>query len=116
VVSNPSRERQLAGHPPPPSGIGGRNQAFALYCASKIAGKRLAVLSAGTDGIDGNSPAAGALADGSTTGRAAAQKLDAETYLHRSDSHTFFAALNDAIQTGPTQTNVRDVRVVLAYG
>jgi glycerate-2-kinase len=120
-ADNPSRDRKGAEVPDvvpwaSPSGIGGRNQAFALYCATKIAGKRLAVLSAGTDGIDGNSPAAGALADGSTTGRAAAQKLDPEAFLHRSDSHTFFAKLNDAIQTGPTGTNVRDLRVVLAYG
>ena len=102
--------------PPNSSGIGGRNQAFALHCALKIAGKRFAVLSAGTDGIDGNSPAAGALADGSTTGRAAALKLDPEAFLHRSDSHSFFHKLGDAILTGPTATNVRDVRVVLAYG
>jgi hydroxypyruvate reductase len=99
-----------------PVGIGGRNQAFALYCATKIAGKRIVVLSAGTDGIDGNSPAAGALADGSTTGRAAALKLDPEYFLQSFDSHSFFARLGDAIHTGPTATNVRDVRVVLAYG
>ena len=98
------------------TGIGGRNQAFALYCASKIAGKLIVVLSAGTDGVDGNSPAAGALADGSTTGRAAAQKLDPGDFLHRSDSHSFFAKLGDAIHTGPTGTNVRDLRVVLACG
>jgi len=99
-----------------PIGIGGRNQAFALYCATKFAGKRFVVLSAGTDGIDGNSPAAGALADGSTTGRAAARKLDPDDFLHRSDSHSFFAQLGDTILTGPTNTNVRDLRVVLAYG
>jgi glycerate 2-kinase len=52
------------------SGLGGRNQQFALYCAEKIAGENVTVLSAGTDGIDGNSPAAGAIADGSTLERA----------------------------------------------
>ena len=56
-------------------GIGGRNQQFALACAEKIAGENITVLSAGTDGIDGNSPAAGAIVDGSTTRRAAACKL-----------------------------------------
>ena len=119
MVLNPSLSAppdEQAVHPNRDPGIGGRNQAFALYCASKIAGKRVVVLSAGTDGIDGNSPAAGALADGSTTGRAAALKLDPENFLHRSDSHSFFARLSDAIHTGPTNTNVRDVRVVLAYG
>jgi len=98
------------------SGVGGRNQAFGLYCAMKIAGKRAVVLSAGTDGIDGNSPAAGALADGSTIGRAAALKLDPESFLRRSDSHSFFKELGDALYTGPTGTNVRDLRVVLAWG
>lgn len=98
------------------SGVGGRNQAFALYCATKIPGKQVVVLSAGTDGIDGNSPAAGAVADGSTAGRAAALNLDPDDFLRRSDSHSFFAKLGDTIQTGPTATNVRDLRVVLAYG
>jgi hydroxypyruvate reductase len=51
-------------------GVGGRNQQFALYCAQKIAGENITVLSAGTDGIDGNSDAAGAIADGSTVERA----------------------------------------------
>ena len=97
------------------SGIGGRNQAFALYCATKIAGKQFVVLSAGTDGIDGNSPATGALADGHTLGRAAALQLDPEHFLRRSDSHSFFAKLGDALQTGPTGTNVRDLRIVLVY-
>ena len=51
-------------------GAGGRNQQFALACASKISGEAITVLSAGTDGIDGNSPAAGAIVDGSTLERA----------------------------------------------
>jgi glycerate 2-kinase len=100
----------------PGDGIGGRNQAFALYCATKIAGKRIVALSAGTDGIDGNSPAAGALADGTSTGRAAALKLSPEAFLDRSDSYSFFHQLGDALRTGPTGTNVRDLRVALAYG
>lgn len=96
-------------------GIGGRNQAFALYCATKIVGKPVVVLSGGTDGIDGNSPAAGALADGSSAGRAAALGLKPEDFLRRSDSYRFFEKLGDTIQTGPTGTNVRDVRLLLAY-
>ena len=96
-------------------GIGGRNQAFALYCASKIAGKPVVVLSGGTDGMDGNSPACGALADGSSAGRAAALGLKPEDFLRRSDSYHFFEKLGDTIQTGPTGTNVRDLRLLLAY-
>jgi len=99
----------------PSVGIGGRNQAFALYCATRIEGKPVVVLSGGTDGIDGNSPAAGALADGSTAGRAAALRLKAEDFLRRSDSYHFFEKLGDTIQTGPTGTNVRDLRLLLAY-
>ncbi|MGH9783800.1 MAG: glycerate kinase type-2 family protein [Terriglobia bacterium] len=99
----------------PSIGMGGRNQAFALYCATRIAGKSVVVLSGGTDGIDGNSPAAGALADGSTAGRAAALGLEAQDFLRRSDSYHFFEKLGDTIQTGPTGTNVRDVRLLFAY-
>jgi glycerate 2-kinase len=95
-------------------GMGGRNSAFALVCASKIAGKRIAVLSAGTDGIDGNSPAAGAMADGETMGRAQSAGLDAADFLRRSDAYRFFDRLGDAIVTGPTGMNVRDLRIFLA--
>ena len=96
-------------------GVGGRNQAFVLHCAPKIAGKPIVVLSGGTDGIDGNSPAAGAIADGSSAGRAAALGLEAEDFLHRADSYHFFQALHDTLVTGPTGTNVRDLRILLAY-
>lgn len=94
-------------------GMGGRNSAFALHCASKIAGRPIAVLSAGTDGIDGSSPAAGAVADGATLERARAAGLDAEEFALRSDSYTFFARLGDAIHTGPTGNNLRDLRILL---
>ena len=99
-------------------GRGGRNLETALRCAISLdehnnGGSRLVVLSAGTDGIDGNSPAAGAIADETTLKRARAQNLDAEQYLARSDSYTFFEQLNDLIVTGPTGTNVRDLRIVL---
>ena len=94
-------------------GQGGRNQAFVLYCVPKLAGQNVAVLSAGTDGIDGNSPAAGAVADGETFARAREKGLDAGDYLRRSDSYHFFAALDDTIVTGPLQSNLRDLRLLL---
>jgi len=73
-----------------------------------------AILSAGTDGIDGNSPAAGAVADRTTRARALALNLDARSFLEASDAYNFFNALGDAIVTGPTGTNVRDLRIMLA--
>jgi glycerate 2-kinase len=96
------------------NGIGGRNAAFVLACAKKIAGKNITVLSAGTDGVDGNSPAAGAIADGQTLARARAQNLNPDDYNARSDAFTFFEKLNDAIITGPTGNNLRDLRILLA--
>jgi len=96
-------------------GIGGRNQHFALYCAEKIAGERITVLSAGTDGIDGNSPAAGAIVDGSTAERARRQGFSVDTALTQFDGFPLFDALGDAVMTGPTGNNVRDLRVLLAY-
>ncbi|HTM41817.1 MAG TPA: DUF4147 domain-containing protein [Terriglobales bacterium] len=96
-------------------GRGGRNQQFALYCAQKIAGENIAVLSAGTDGIDGNSPATGAVTDGTTLERARAEGLDAAAALARFDAFPFLETLDDAIVTGPTGNNLRDLRVLLAY-
>lgn len=96
------------------NGIGGRNSAFVLACVEKIAGKGIAVLSAGTDGIDGNSPAAGAVADGETLSRGAALRLDPRDYFDRSDSFNFFNSLGDAIVTGPTGNNLRDLRLLIA--
>jgi glycerate 2-kinase len=96
------------------NGIGGRNAAFVLSCVEKIAGKNIAVLSAGTDGIDGNSPAAGAVADGETLARAQAAGLDPREAFQRSDAYTFFNRLDDAIITGPTGNNLRDLRVLIA--
>lgn len=100
---------------PKESGTGGRNQHFALYCAQKIAGENLLVLSAGTDGIDGNSPAAGAVADGTTLERARERGVDAAAALGRFDAYPFFQGLGDAIETGPTGNNVRDLRILLAW-
>jgi len=96
-------------------GVGGRNQQFALAYAEKIAGENITVLSAGTDGVDGNSPAAGAVVDGTTVERARSRGLDARTALERFDAYPFFAALGDAIETGPTGNNLRDLRILLAY-
>ncbi len=96
-------------------GTGGRNQQFALYCAEKIQGQPITVLSAGTDGIDGNSQAAGAIADGSTLSRAKEKGFDPSVALKKLDAFPIFDAIGDAILTGPTGNNVRDLRVLLAY-
>jgi hydroxypyruvate reductase len=96
-------------------GTGGRNQQFALACAEKIAGENITVLSAGTDGIDGNSPAAGAVVDGTTLERARAAGFDPAAMLAGFNGYPLFAALGDAIMTGPTGNNVRDLRILLAY-
>lgn len=100
------------------NGQGGRNQEFVLRAAMKLSRqsqKKIVVLSAGTDGIDGHSPAAGAIADNETINRASASGLSPEDFLQRSDSFNFFRALNDSLMTGPTGNNVRDLRIFLAY-
>jgi glycerate 2-kinase len=96
------------------NGIGGRNSAFVLACVEKIAGKKIAVLSAGTDGIDGNSPAAGAVADGETLEMGRAIGLDPAEEFRRSDAFTFFSRFEDVIVTGPTGNNLRDLRILIA--
>ena len=95
-------------------GVGGRNQQFALACAAKIAGENITVLSAGTDGVDGNSPAAGAVADGTTMIRAHSRGLNVRSALEKFDAYPFFSALGDTIETGPTGNNLRDLRILLA--
>lgn len=95
------------------NGIGGRNLAFVLTCVPKIAGKKITVLSAGTDGIDGNSPAAGAVADGESLERGNSSGLDPADFLRRSDAYTYFARIRDAVVTGPTGNNLRDLRILL---
>lgn len=96
-------------------GVGGRNQQFALACAAKIAGENITVLSAGTDGVDGNSPAAGGVVDGTTLARARVRGLDASAALEKFDAYPFFSALGDAIEIGPSGNNLRDLRILLAY-
>jgi len=94
-------------------GIGGRNQQFALYCADKIVGDDICVLSAGSDGIDGNSDSAGAIVDGATAKRANARGLDLENHLASFNAYPLFEALNDSIVIGPTGNNLRDIRILL---
>ena len=96
------------------AGSGGRNQELALGAALALAGDEAVLLaSAGTDGIDGPTDAAGAMADGTTLARAAELGLDPEAALADNDAYPFFDALGDLIVTGPTGTNVMDVQVVL---
>jgi glycerate 2-kinase len=98
------------------SGVGGRNQQFALACANTIAGENIAALSAGTDGIDGNSPAAGAVVGGTTVARAEESVVDIPCSLAKFDAYPLFQALKDAVVTGPTGNNVRDLRILLSDG
>ncbi|MFA6036458.1 MAG: DUF4147 domain-containing protein [Candidatus Micrarchaeia archaeon] len=95
-------------------GSGGRNQELALAAALKLAGKQCVLASAGTDGVDGSSKAAGALVDGTTVGRAKALHLNAASYLKNNDSNSFFRKLEDEIITGPTGTNGNDIIVGIA--
>jgi glycerate 2-kinase len=98
-------------------GRGGRNQEFALAAAPALDGiKDVLVLSAGTDGTDGPTDAAGAIATGSTMERARDLGLAAERCLADNDSYPFFDALGDLIRTGPTGTNVMDIHLLLAGG
>ena len=95
-------------------GTGGRNQQFALACAEKIAGDNITILSAGTDGIDGNSPAAGAIVDGTSLSRAGGAEV-VRAALAGFNAHPLFDSIGDAIVTGPTGNNLRDLRIFLAY-
>jgi glycerate 2-kinase len=97
------------------SGKGGRNQEFALAAALHIAGLNgAAVLSAGTDGTDGPTDAAGAIADGTTCARAMAAGFPPAAYLANNDSYPLFEKLRNLVKTGPTGTNVMDLHVMLA--
>ncbi|MBS3907354.1 MAG: glycerate kinase [Syntrophaceae bacterium] len=96
------------------SGLGGRNQEFALSGAFEISGlERAVLLSAGTDGTDGPTDAAGAIADYTTNARAREMGIDPVKYLENNDSYHFFKKLGDLLITGPTRTNVMDVRILL---
>ncbi len=125
-----AREIRRTGNPVPPpacllsggettvvvtgDGKGGRNQEFALQAALEVAGAGpVIVLSAGTDGTDGPTDAAGALADDTTVSRAEALGLNPASHLSRNNSYPFFKALEDLVMTGPTDTNVMDLRIML---
>lgn len=98
-------------------GAGGRNQQFALACALDLAphaGEPLTVLSAGTDGIDGNTRSAGALADPTTVARARAFGFDPEKALTQFNACPLFTSLGDAVVTGPTGHNLRDLRLLMS--
>lgn len=96
------------------NGLGGRNQEFVLAAAIDLAGiDGVVVLSGGTDGTDGPTDAAGAIADGMTLCRAERLGLDARQSLAANDSYHLFEPLGDLLKTGPTNTNVMDVRLVL---
>jgi glycerate 2-kinase len=95
-------------------GSGGRNQEFALAAAIEIDGMDgIVVLSAGTDGTDGPTDAAGGIVDGTTLRRATKKGLDARTHLSANDSYPFLKSVGDLVMTGPTLTNVMDLRLVL---
>lgn len=122
-----SRLRELSGHGPIAllaggettltvrgEGKGGRNQELALVAAGEIAGDEMLILSAGTDGTDGPTDAAGAFADGTTHARGQAKGLDPAAILGENDSYTLFDGLGDLLRTGPTGTNVMDLVIGLA--
>jgi glycerate 2-kinase len=102
------------------TGKGGRNQEFALAFALEIEGwQGVSLLSAGTDGSDGPTDAAGAMVDGSTASRARSLGIDPLRYLEQNDSYAFFQQFDAAsgshrhFKTGPTGTNVMDIQIVL---
>ncbi len=101
---------------PQAHGSGGRNQQFVLECARQIVKNNMkaTVLSAGSDGVDGNSPAAGAVCDETTMARAASKGFSVVAGLEQFDSFPIFRALDDAIIVGPTGNNVRDLRILLS--
>jgi len=97
-------------------GLGGRNQEFVLAATAKLGPegmRRIILLSGGTDGEDGPTDAAGAVADETTWPRARALHLDPAAFLSRHDAYHFFERIGDLLKTGLTQTNVMDVRVIL---
>ena len=94
-------------------GLGGRNSEFVLGCVEEIAGSDIVVASFATDGIDGNSVAAGALCDGVTLTRALKKNITPDQFLRKNNSYVFFQQLGDGLLTGLTGTNVMDIQIVL---
>jgi glycerate 2-kinase len=98
-------------------GVGGRNQELVLAAALEMAGVAGAyVASMGTDGIDGPTTAAGAVADGGTVGRARKEGLDPAAFMRNNDSNSFFRRAGGLIVTGPTGTNVNDIMIAMVRG
>lgn len=95
------------------TGRGGRNSEFALALAEPLAGSSIHVLSAGSDGVDGSTDAAGAFVAGDTLARGLARELDAGAMLANNDSYSYFAALHDVLTCGPTGTNVMDLKIAV---
>ncbi len=131
ILCGIAKEIKLSGRPlPPPAcllsggettvtlrgdGLGGRNMEMALSCAIELENTDgILFLSAGTDGNDGPTDAAGAFADGSSIARGAALGISAVTYLRNNDSYRFFHQTGDLLRTGPTRTNVMDLQIILA--
>jgi len=109
IISGGETTVTVKGH-----GLGGRNQEFALAGALEISGlEKVVLLSGGTDGTDGPTDASGALADHTTVSRARAAGLDPKAHLENNDAYPFFQRLGDLLITGPTHTNVMDVRILL---
>jgi glycerate 2-kinase len=109
LISGGETTVTLKGH-----GKGGRNQEFALAGALELDGwTDVLLFSAGTDGTDGDTDAAGAMADGQTCTRARQAGMSASQHLEANDSYPFFAKLGDLVMTGPTRTNVMDIRLVM---
>jgi hydroxypyruvate reductase len=111
VVSSGETTVRLTG----PGGCGGRNQEFVLAAAATLdrLGSLTVAASIGTDGVDGPTDAAGAVADPTTPARARRAGVAPEASLERHDSYACFAALGDLVLTGPTGTNVGDLQVFL---
>jgi hydroxypyruvate reductase len=125
-----AKEVLKTGHPVPPpacilsggettvtlsgKGLGGRNQEFALAAAIDISEQEnIVILSGGTDGTDGPTDAAGAFADSFTLNRANTLGMDPHHFIANNDSYHFFQKLDDLLITGPTNTNVMDLRIML---
>jgi len=95
------------------NGVGGRNHELVLGCVEDIAGGDMVLASFATDGIDGNSDAAGAIADGCSLARAQKKHLVPSRFLQDNDSYAFFQVLGDSMHTGLTGTNVMDIQIIL---
>ena len=97
-------------------GKGGRNQEVALSASKGLADQNIVLATLGTDGLDGNSDAAGAVVDGETLKRAVSRGLNPSEFLNSNDSYSFFESLDDCIFTDSTGTNVNDITLILIRG